>query len=124
KVLMSIANKVTEKYIESPEYRKKFKYPKLLEELILVDPGYDVNIPIGRFDLFYGGGDKFKFIEVNTDGTSGMNEDNIFSNILLDTESMEIMKKRYNISYFELINSWVEESLKIYSRYDKKDNKP
>lgn len=124
KTLISIANKVTKKYLESPKYRKKFKYPKLLEELILVDPGYDINIPIGRFDLFYGGEDRFKFIEVNTDGTSGMNEDNIFSNILLETKSMETMKEKYNISYFELINSWVDESLKIYSEFNKKVDKP
>ncbi|MCF6463505.1 circularly permuted type 2 ATP-grasp protein [Clostridium sp. Cult1] len=124
KTLISIANKVTKKYLESPKYRKKFKYPKLLEELILVDPGYDINIPIGRFDLFYGGKDRFKFIEVNTDGTSGMNEDNIFSNILLETKSMETMKEKYNISYFELINSWVDESLKIYSEFNKKVDKP
>ena len=90
----------------------------------MVDPGYDINIPIGRFDLFYGGGDKFKFIEVNTDGTSGMNEDNIFSNILLETKSMEKMKEKYQISYFELIDRWVEESLRIYSRFDKKVDKP
>ncbi|MCF6466081.1 circularly permuted type 2 ATP-grasp protein [Clostridium sp. Cult2] len=123
-ILISIANKVTNNYLESSQYRKKFKYPKLLEELILVDPGYDINIPIGRFDLFYGGGDKFKFIEVNTDGTSGMNEDNIFSNILLETKSMEKMKEKYQISYFELIDSWVEESLRIYSRFDKKVDNP
>lgn len=124
RTLMSIADKVTKKYLESPEYRKKFKYPKLLEDLLLIDPGYDINIPIGRFDLFYGGGDRFKFIEVNTDGTSGMNEDNIFSNILLETKSMEIMKKKYKVSYFELIDSWVEESLKIYSSFNKKVDKP
>ncbi len=124
KILMSIANKVTNRYLVSPEYRRKFKYPKLLEELILIDPGYDINIPIGRFDLFYGGGDRFKFIEINTDGTSGMNEDNIFSNILLESKAMEIMKGRYNISYFELVDSWVEESLNIYNRYDKKVDKP
>ncbi|HSH36914.1 circularly permuted type 2 ATP-grasp protein, partial [Schnuerera sp.] len=124
RTLMSIANKVTKKYLESSEYRKKFKYPKLLEELILTDPGYDTNIPIGRFDLFYGGEDIFKFIEVNTDGTSGMNEDNIFSNILLETESMKIMKEKYNISYFELIDSWVDESLKTYSKFNKKVDKP
>lgn len=122
--LFSIANKVTKKYIESPEYRKKFKYPKLLEELILIDPGYDLNIPIGRYDLFYGGGDKFKFIEVNTDGTSGMNEDNIFSRILLESESMKIMREKYEIDYFELIDKWVEESIKIYNKYDKKVENP
>lgn len=123
-ILFSIANKVTKKYIESPEYRKKFKYPKLLEELILVDPGYEMNIPIGRYDLFYGGGDRFKFIEVNTDGTSGMNEDNIFSRILLEAESMSPMKEKYKIHYFELIDQWVEESIKVYNKYDKKLQHP
>lgn len=122
--LFSIANKVTQKYIESPQYREKFKYPKLLEELILVDPGYDINVPIGRYDLFYGGGDKFKFIEVNTDGTSGMNEDNIFSNILLESEAMNIMQERYKIDYFELVDQWVEESLKTYSHFHTKVEKP
>ena len=124
KILMSIANKVTDKYVYSPEYRKKFKYSKLLEELILVDQGYDINIPIGRFDLFYDGGDDFKFIEVNTDGSSGMNEDNIFANIMLSSKPIEEMQKRYNITYFELINSWVEESLNIYSRFKNKVEKP
>ncbi|NLJ79002.1 MAG: glutathionylspermidine synthase family protein [Tissierellia bacterium] len=123
-ILMSIGNKVTNRYIESPEYRNMFKYPKLLEELILVDPGYDVNIPISRFDLFYDGGDEFKFIEINTDGSSGMNEDNIFSNIVLDSKAMEAMGKRYRVDYFELIDSWVEESLRIYDCFTNKVDKP
>ena len=122
--LMSIANKVTKRYIESPKYRERFKYPKLLEELILVDQGYDINIPIGRFDLFYDGNDKFKFIEVNTDGSSGMNEDNIFSRILLETEPMKIMRGKYNISYFELIDKWVDESINIYNKFNNKVDKP
>ncbi|SDX33369.1 circularly permuted type 2 ATP-grasp protein [Tepidimicrobium xylanilyticum] len=122
-LITSITNKVTNKYLESPQYRRKFKYPKLLEELILNNPGYDINVPIGRFDLFYGG-DEFKFIEINTDGTSGMNEDNIFSNILLESQSMKIMKERYDISYFELVDSWVEESLRIYDKFSKKVDKP
>lgn len=124
KVLISIANKVTDRYIHSPEYREKFKYPKLLEELILIDQGYDINIPIGRFDLFYDGGDDFKFIEVNTDGSSGMNEDNIFANIMLSSKPIEEMQRKYNITYFELINSWIEESLNIYSGFKNKVEKP
>lgn len=123
-IVMSIGNKVTKKYIESPEYRKMFKYPKLLEELILVDPGYDINIPISRFDLFYSGEDRFKFIEINTDGSSGMNEDNIFSRIILESESMKPMKAKYEIDYFELIDRWVEESLKVYDGFNKKVDKP
>lgn len=124
RVLFSIGNKVTDQYIKSPEYRKKFRYPKLLEELLLVDPGYSINVPIGRFDLFYGGGDQYKFIEVNTDGTSGMNEDNIFSKILLNSEAMKIMKERYKVDYFELMDKWVEESLKTYASYKNKVENP
>ncbi len=74
--------------------------------------------------FFYDGGDDFKFIEVNTDGSSGMNEDNIFANIMLSSKPIEEMQKRYNITYFELINSWVEESLNIYSRFKNKVEKP
>ena len=122
--LMSIANKVTKKYIESPRYRQKFRYPKLLEELILIDAGYDMNIPIGRFDIFYYGQGRFKFIEVNTDGSSGMNEDNILAKVLLETEPMKRMGEKYNITYFELIDKWVEESIKTYNKFDGKVNKP
>lgn len=124
KLVMSIGNKVTKRYIECEEYRKMFKYSKLLEELILVDPGYDVNIPISRFDMFYDGRDSFKFIEINTDGSSGMNEDNIFSRIMLEAKSMEPMKEKHGIEYFELIDSWVEESLNIYDGFKNKLDKP
>lgn len=124
KIVMSIGNKVTDRYIEDRNYRKKFKYPKLLEELILEDPGYEINIPIGRFDLFYKGGDVFKFIEINTDGTSGMNEENTFSKIILESEAIKPMKEKYKIRYFELMDRWVEDSLRIYSQFKNKVEEP
>lgn len=124
KLVMSIGNKVTDRYIEDEDFRKKFKYPKLLEELILKDPGYATNIPVGRFDLFYEGGDVFKFIEINTDGTSGMNEENTFSKIILESEAMKPMREKYDISYFELMDRWVEDSLEVYSRFDRKVDRP
>ena len=124
KMVMNIGNKVTNRYLVDGEFRKKFKYPKLLEELILVDPGYDMNIPIGRFDLFYQGGDVFKFIEINTDGTSGMNEENTFSEIILDSQAISPMKDKYRINYFELMEKWVKDSLKVYSSYENKVENP
>ena len=63
KIIMSIANKVAKRYMDFPEYRTKFEYSKLLEDLILIDEGYHINVPIGRFDIFYGGKDNFKFCE-------------------------------------------------------------
>ena len=87
--LMSITNKVTERYLSSKEFRKKFEYSPLLEDLILIDNGYDINVPIARYDLFYGGDDNFKFCEFNTDGSSAMNEDNTIGRILLETQALK-----------------------------------
>lgn len=124
KMIMSITDKVSQQYIDSPEYRKKFGYPKQLEELILIDNGYDINVPIGRFDLFYGGNGNFKFCEFNTDGSSAMNEDNTLARILLETEAMKVMKERYNAQYFELIYKWVDESINIYKKFNNENSKP
>jgi len=124
RTLMSITNKVVSKYKESPEFRKKFGYSKLLEELILADHGYDVSVPIGRFDIFYGGGDNFKFCELNTDGSSAMNEDNTIARILLETKAIEKMKENYEIRYFELIYKWVDESISIFREFNPSIEKP
>ena len=118
RILMSITDKVTQKYIESPQYRKKFGYPQLLEELILIDQGYDINVPIGRFDIFYGGNDDFKFCEFNTDGSSAMNEDNTLARILLESKAVKKMREKYDIEYFELIYKWVDESIDIFKKYN------
>ncbi|HEY8362818.1 MAG TPA: glutathionylspermidine synthase family protein [Tissierellaceae bacterium] len=122
--LMSITNKVTERYLKSSEFRKKFEYPPLLEELILIDNGYDINVPIARYDLFYGGDDNYKFCEFNTDGSSAMNEDNTIGNILLETEALKEFGKHYKLSLFELIDSWVDDIISIYNKWSGKDDKP
>ncbi len=116
--MMSIGKKVTQHYINNPEYRKLFGFPKIIEDMILVDNGYDVEIPIARFDVFYNDVNDFKFCEINTDGSSAMNEDNVLARILLKTEAMKKFSKKYQLSYFELFDSWVEQALKLYSRYD------
>lgn len=123
KILMSISNKVVDHYVKSPQFRNKFGFSKLLERLILVDHGYKTNIPIGRFDIFYKDGN-FKFCELNTDGSSAMNEDNSLAKILLNTQSIQKMKEKYEIDYLECIDSWVNESLKIYQEYSQSTKKP
>lgn len=122
--LMSITNKVTERYLSSKEFRKKFEYSPLLEDLILIDNGYDINVPIARYDLFYGGDDNFKFCEFNTDGSSAMNEDNTIGRILLETQALKEFAKRYHLSIFELIDSWVEDIISIYNKWSNKGDKP
>lgn len=123
-ILSSIGNKVTNKYIEDENFRKKFGFPKLIEELIQVDNGYDLNFPMGRFDVFYEDYDTFKFCELNTDGSSAMNEDNTIGKILLETKGLNDFNKNHKLSHFELFDSWVDDSIEIYSKYDSSNKTP
>ena len=123
-MMISITNKVTQRYIDFPKFRERFGYSKELEDLILVENGYDINVPIGRFDIFYKDYDNFKFCELNTDGSSAMNEDNTIAKILLETKSAKEMGDKYDLSYFELIDKWVDDSLDIFKKWDDKIDKP
>ncbi|WP_425446786.1 glutathionylspermidine synthase family protein [Dethiothermospora halolimnae] len=122
--IMGILNKVIDRYINYPEFRKKFDYPKLLEELILLDHGYNFNVPMARFDVFYKDYENFKFCEFNTDGSSAMNEDNTLARIFLEGDSVKEMGEKYNINYIELIYKWVDESISIFKGWNKDIDKP
>lgn len=123
-MMISITNKITNRYIEDEEFRKKFGFPKLIEDLIQIDNGYDINVPIGRFDIFYKDYDNFKFCELNTDGSSAMNEDNTIAKILLESKALNDFRKNYDLNYFELFDTWVEESIKIFNKYDENNQNP
>lgn len=122
--MMAIANKITDRYINDREFRKKFGFPKLIEDLIEIDNGYDIHVPIGRFDIFYKDGETFKFCELNTDGSSAMNEDNTLAKIMLESEGAKDFKKDYELEYFELFDTWVEDIIKIFHKYDPNKEKP
>ena len=122
--LMLITNKVTNKYLESPEYRKLFRYPKMLEDLILHYPGYDMPVPICRYDMFYNGKDDYVFCEFNTDGSSSMNEDDIIGEIMLDSKAHEKLSEKYQLKQFELFESWVDKAYEIYKSADQAVDKP
>ncbi|SHG99987.1 hypothetical protein SAMN02745245_00288 [Anaerosphaera aminiphila DSM 21120] len=123
KVLVSITNKITSEYLTNSQYRKLFNFSKDLENLIIHDPGYTIPAPMARYDMLYAGADKFKFCEFNTDGTSGMNEDNIIGSLLMQTEAFKSFKKDYELENIELFTPWVTESTKIYENiYSKKPN--
>lgn len=53
-------------------FRDVLTFDRRLLDLILADPGYSFACPIARWDSFYDGGTNLKFLELNTDGTSGM----------------------------------------------------
>ena len=116
-----ICCKVIDRYVADPEYRKGFGFSEKLEELILADPGYPDELPMARFDIFYheDTGD-FKFCEINTDGTSAMNEDFHLDKLNLRNPAHQAICRKYRLRSYELFDSWVETFLELYTHYRKK----
>jgi len=113
----SILKKVIDEYVRNPVFRSYFEFPSLMEELILINPGYAMHFPVARFDLFYSYDDDFVFCELNTDGTSGMNESNPIEKAVLSSQILKVLQKKYRISYFELFLPWIEELLGCYAEF-------
>ena len=122
--ITAIGNKVTDRFIADPEYRKSFGYPSFIEEMILRENKYGVHAPIGRFDIFFNDIGDYKFCELNTDGSSAMNEDNTLARILLESNALKAFSEGYSLANRELIDSWVYESLKLYRRWKGSDHTP
>lgn len=114
-----IFTKVIKEYLTNPEYRKLFPFSKELEELILVPNQYDSLLPIARFDIFFNEEDySFKFCEINTDGTSAMNEDYVLNMAMKHNTVHQKLKKQYDFHTFELFDSWVDSFIKLYKTYE------
>ena len=120
-----IAGKVIRRYIDYPDYRKLFPFSKELEELILVPNLYDSVLPIARFDIFYHEDtEDFVFCEINTDGTSAMNEDRILNQALKYNNIHQRMRDYYDFRTFELFDSWVDTCMSLYRTYKKGVEQP
>ncbi len=120
-----IFTKVIREYLDHPEYRKSFPFSKELAELILVPNLYDSLLPMARFDIFFNEEDHtFKFCEINTDGTSAMNEDRLLNQTLKYNPAHTHVKKSHRFQSFELFDTWVKTCLSLYDTYEKKVENP
>lgn len=121
----SILTKVINQYLNDESFRKHFDFDKELENLILTEAGYDCLLPVARVDIFYNEdtGD-FKFCEINTDGSSAMNEDRELNNSLKETEIYNRLKEKYKFTSFEFFNSFVKDFEEIYSSFKNKKQQP
>lgn len=123
--MYSILEKVIREYLSNASYRKLFDFDKRLEELILVDRGYDSYLPMCRLDIFLNEDDlSFKYCEFNADGTSSMNEDRELNIAFTYTVLYNKLKEKYDLDSYELFDSWVEEFINVYSTYKNRINSP
>ena len=124
-VTYGICVKVIEEYRRSQAYRALFGFSKEAEELILLETGYPCLLPLARFDLFYHEDTgEFWFCEFNTDGSTGMNESRLQDAFMIHNPAHQEMRRRYSLRMMELMDSWVNAFLDIYSTYERRVQKP
>lgn len=118
KTTYGIFEKIIRAYLSDASFRKLFPFDGLLKELILTPRGYDSVLPIARFDIFYNEEDSsFRFCEINTDGTSAMNEDRVLNLALAKNPAHAALAKTHRFRTFELFDSWVRTFRSIYQTY-------
>lgn len=117
KTITGITDKITDRYLKDKDYREVFGYSEDAERLILREKGYDRNVPMGRFDIFYDSPEDFYFCEINTDGSSAMNEDNAIGKILTESEAFKDFSTDFKLTGFELIESWVDKLFYFYKEW-------
>ena len=123
--MASIMRKVIKEYQRNRDYRKLFGFSKRIEELILHDPLYENILPVCRVDIFYNETDgSFYFCELNTDGSSSMNEDRELCKAFEKTALYKRLGQEYEIKNFELFDSLVDAFLTNYHTYPYKVNQP
>lgn len=78
--LLEIAERITAYWLHHPNWRTRFPWPEEFSNLVAHHPGYSRAIPCARIDTFLDN-DKLAFIELNTDGCSGMSNTDIFHHL-------------------------------------------
>jgi len=120
-----VFNKVIDRYLADEAYRRLFPFSPALERLILLPAQYACRVPMARVDFFFNEGTRgIKLCEINTDGTSAMNEDRILGGLLHKNRAYLQFAEAHACRPFELFGSWVDEFLSLYREYSQSDALP
>lgn len=110
-------------YRHDSTIRGVFHFDPRMEELILTDCGYQCRLPMARFDIFYNEKTRdFSFCEINTDGTSAMNEnkalvESLEHNDIYQGYAAELAQEGYSLHTYEYFDSWVKVFLELWQDF-------
>lgn len=116
-VFNKILKKVTKEFVDNKKFRKRFKFPEIMEKLILINPGYKMEYPVARFDFFYDYDQQFKFCELNTDGSSAMNEARVLQSEFKNSKLMKKYSDNYEFKDYELFYSLINDIIANYKEF-------
>lgn len=118
--MTEILKKVIGEYRRNADFRGQFGFSKEMEDLVLADPGYGVDFPMARYDIFYhysdaDTGDKaFQFCELNGDGSSSMNESRALYEAFTKTGALGALGEETGFGTPELFDTWIDVLLTDY----------
>lgn len=119
RVAHAIFVKIIRAYLRDESLRRRFAFDPELEELILASTLENATslLPMARFDVFYHEDSRdFYFCEVNTDGTSGMNDDRILRELFISNPAFQEFRRLHTLEHFELFDSWIATFMRLCSR--------
>ena len=121
--LYRIFDKIIDHYFADSDYSDLFGFSPELNELILASKRRNSWIPVARIDFFFNEEtNAIKMCEINTDGSSAMNEDRLLGDFLEHNTAFQEFMKDKPYRCFELFESWVEEFLHVYKTDPNKRN--
>ncbi len=112
-----LAEKVARLYLTQPAIREQIKLDPRLEELILQSPASytcERAAPVVRFDALVQD-ETIQFLEVNTDGSSGMNDTNEIEYRLLRCELMQAHEREFHLEVSRLLPPLLASLLEVHA---------
>ncbi len=95
-----------------------FGWPAERVRAVRHDPGYGLAIPCARFDSYWDGAADPRFLEVNTDGTSGMTNVERVTALFLESEGLRrALGARFRLENFPLRERVLERLLRCYGEW-------
>lgn len=115
--MAEILFKVCELFMVKEDIRQLFSFDPELLEWMQTPPGYEMPIPVSRYDGYYDPrNNTLMFNEFNADGTSGMNQTNTVEEIFLDNPLGESLGNEFSLYRCDLRQGVLETLLSNYRK--------
>lgn len=117
----SMTTKVMQRYLDDPEYRTLFDYDDRLVKLVLMPRGYDELLPFSRIDIFLNEDTlDCGFCELNSDGSSGLNEDREHNLSYTACPAFTEFASRHTLQTDDFFNHAVDVFMSVYDTFQGK----
>lgn len=111
-----LLERATTAFLDDPAMQAEYGWSPERLAIVAHDPGYPRAVPCARFDSYWDG-HRARFLEVNTDGTSGMTNVERLTSFFLDAPGVAALRPKLGISAFPLRERVLEALLESYEHW-------